>query len=113
MMARRMFDGAIRIDVSPAEAEIVQRALEIYAGDLGARSAWLDVEARDRRELADRVPRGRHANRRVAGELERDASLAHARMGQAMDMLRVLRPHVSASDAPSRSQPPTPSQTEE
>lgn len=112
-MARRMFDGMIRLDVSPAEAEIVQKALEAYAGDLGARSARLDLEARDRRELSDRVPRGRHANRRVAGELEHDARAAHARMGQAMDLIRVLRPHVSASSELSRFQLPTPCQSEE
>lgn len=113
MMARKMHDGTIRLDVSPAEAEIVQKALEAYAGDLGARSAQLDLEARDRRELSDRVPRGRHANRRVAGELKHDARAAHARMGQVIDLIRVLRPHVSVSGEPSRSQLPTPSQTEE
>lgn len=117
MMARRLFDGTIRIDVSPEEARIVLNALSEERSLQATRAAHLSVEARDRRELSDRVRRGRHANRRVAGELEAEAAACSDQERLAADMCRVLRPfvnsHVSASGEPSRSQLPTASQSEE
>ena len=112
-MARRMFDGTIRIDASPEEARLLMTALERESNAHAAGALRSEMEARDRRELADRVARGRHANRRVAGELDAEATRHAKRRDLALDMQRVLLPHISASDTSSRSQLPTPSQIEE
>lgn len=112
-MARRMFDGTIRLDVSPEELRVVMAALERESMAHTAEAEERAAQARDRRELSDRVRRGRHANRRIAGELEAEAARHADRRDLALDMQRVLLPFVSASVDPSRSQPPTPSQIEE
>lgn len=109
MIARRMADGIAELDLVDAELAILLEALQRYAGDLASRSARLEYEARDRRELSDRVKRGRHANRRTAGELEHEASVLSTRADRAMDMFRV----VSGATRPSNMQLPNPSQTEE
>lgn len=109
MMARRMFDGTIRLDLSPEEARLLMAALGRESCHHSAHAVSATCEARDRRDLAAQVKRGAHANRRVAGELEAEA-VRHADLRDlALDMQRVLLPHVSAVD----SQRPNPSPLEE
>lgn len=109
MMARRMFDGTIRLDLSPAEFAAHRAALEHHASTLSAHGAKLGADARILRDRAAKIRRGRHAAYRIAGELELQSRQAVALAEAAMDMLRV----VSAIDSPANPQLVTPSQIEE
>ena len=113
MMARRMFDGTLRLDVSPEEARLLMAALERESCHHAAHAVRATCSARDRRDLAAQVKRGAHANRRVAGELEAEAKRHADQRDLALDMQRVLLPHVSAAESRSNPQLPTSSQTEE
>jgi hypothetical protein len=109
VIARKMADGVIEMDVTADELTIIRTALRFYAADLGARSGELEQQARSRRELSDRQLRGKHALRRSAGELEHEARA----LGQVADLAADLVRVISGLDRPSRSLLPMPSQIEE
>lgn len=104
-----MADGIVELDVTEPELTVLLEALNAYSGDLASRSEVLRHDARHRRQLADKFPRGRLANRRTAGELEHQASAIDTHADRAKDLVRVI----SGLRSSSNSQQPTPSQTEE
>jgi hypothetical protein len=112
--ARRLPDGTVQIDATIDEARIMLAVFEREAEDQDARALQLHEEARDRRRLAERVKRGRHANLRIAGELNAEAARHADRRDIALDMWRTLLPHarVSASDPSPNPQPTLPGQIE-
>ncbi|HEX6052753.1 MAG TPA: hypothetical protein VFZ21_25985 [Gemmatimonadaceae bacterium] len=117
MKARIRTDGtAVTIsltEIGPVELVVIIESLQAEAARRESRAMELESEARDRRELSDRVRRGRHANRRTAGELEAEAKKHDLRAEAAMDMIRVLRPVRQRVEAQSNAQLVAPSQIKE
>lgn len=93
MTGRIESDGTVTLEgISPVELVDLIDALQIHAARRKSRALELTGKARDSRELSDRVPRGRHANRRTAGELEAEARRHDLRAEAAQDLVRILKP---------------------
>lgn len=98
MNARVAPDGTAHVECSPQELRAILHALETVCGLSASRSAALAREARDRRELADKVRRGRLANRRVAGELDSQAAAYGDQSLLLSDLVRIIWPLVSEAE---------------
>lgn len=98
MNARIAPDGTTHVECSPQELRAILHALETVYGLSARTAAALAREARDRRELADKVRRGRRANRRVAGELDSQAAVYGDQANLLSDLVRIIWPLVSEAE---------------
>jgi hypothetical protein len=88
-----ILDGKAQLeDVSQNELRALFCALDRDAVKFEANAILLENEAREREDAARKQPRGRVANRRVAGELRQDAAGQRALLREVQDLMRTIRP---------------------
>ena len=98
MTGRIDADGRAVLDgILPEDLTVLLSALDCEVAHQGSAATRCELEARDRRDLAATQRRGRHANLRVAGELEAEARGHTDRQMAALDVIRTLRPLIRES----------------
>jgi len=114
MTGRIDADGRVTLEgILPEDLAVLMSALQGEFTARGRHAARCELDARMRREMAAAHRRGRHANERIAGELDAEGRDHTKRQLAALDLIRVLKPLVSETEARAASQLESANQTEE